>query len=243
MSAGARTEQRGQGGTAAGPRRDAASPSGTDAGPIPRATDADRPVVAPRRGPGRPRDEEIDGQIVAATLAVIDAGEDVTVARVVERSGVSRAALYRRWPSLTTLIAAALDVGREVPPEYPEGADLHEVLLSGLGLGHDGVAPSAPGYSEERFRQRIRLVMADRGLQKAYWRSHVSRRRVPMHNALMAGIARGELRADLDVDACFDAIAGLAYYQLVVRGDRVDDPAVVARLRAGIEVIWRGMVA
>jgi len=204
------------------------------------ATDAGAAV---RRRPGRPRDEEIDGQIVAATLAIIDAGDEVTVNRVVARSGVSRAALYRRWPSLTTLIAAALDVGREVPPEYPENADLHEILLTMLGFGADGVAPSAPGYSEERFRQRIRLVMSDRALQKAYWESHVSRRRVPLHNALRAGIARGELRCDLDIEACFDAIAGAAYYQLVVRGDRIGDPAVVARLRSAIEVIWRGMVA
>ncbi|WP_350350507.1 TetR/AcrR family transcriptional regulator [Microbacterium sp. A8/3-1] len=199
--------------------------------------------AALRRRPGRPRDEEIDGQIVAATLEVIDAGEEVTVSRVVARSGVSRAALYRRWPSLTMLIAAALDVGRDVPPEYPADADLHEILLTGLGLGADAVAPSAPGYSEERFRQRIRLVMSDRALQKAYWESHVSRRRVPMENALLAGIARGELRDDLDVGACFDAIAGTAYYQLVVRGDRISDPVVVARLRAAIEVIWRGMVS
>lgn len=205
--------------------------SATDAGP------------AVRRRPGRPRDEDIDGQIIAATLEVIDAGEEVTVSRVVARSGVSRAALYRRWPSLTLLIAAALDVGREVPPEYPADADLCEILLAGLGLGADGVAPSAPGYSEERFRQRIRLVMSDRTLQRAYWESHVSRRRVPMENALRAGIERGELRGDLDVEACFDAIAGVAYYQLVVRGDRTGDPAVVARLRSAIEVIWRGMVA
>jgi AcrR family transcriptional regulator len=198
--------------------------------------------TAVRRRPGRPRDEEIDGQIVAATLDVIDAGEEVTVNRVVVRSGVSRAALYRRWPSLTTLIAAALDVGREVPPEYPADADLHEILLTGLGLGDDEVAPSAPGYSEERFRQRIRLVMTDRTLQKAYWESHVSRRRVPLQNALRAGIERGELRDDLDVEACFDAVAGVVYYQLVVRGDRISDPAVVARLRAAIDVIWRGMV-
>lgn len=199
--------------------------------------------AAVRRRPGRPRDEEIDGQIVTATLEIIDAGEEVTVSRVVARSGVSRAALYRRWPSLTLLIAAALDVGREVPPEYPVDADLHEILLAGLGLGADGVAPSAPGYSEARFRQRIRLVMADRALQKTYWQSHVSRRRVPLQNALRTGIARGELRTDLDVEACFDAIAGVAYYQLVVRGDRVSDPAVVERMRAAIEVIWRGMVA
>lgn len=199
--------------------------------------------AAVRRRPGRPRDEEIDGQIVAATLEIIDAGDEVTVSRVVERSGVSRAALYRRWPSLTLLIATALDVGREVPPEYPDDADLREVLLTGLGLGADGVAPSAPGYSEERFRQRIRLVMSDRALQKTYWESHVSRRRVPLQNALRTGVARGELRSDLDVEACFDAIAGVAYYQLVVRGDRVSDPAVVVRMRAAIEVIWRGMVS
>ncbi|WP_417504767.1 TetR/AcrR family transcriptional regulator C-terminal ligand-binding domain-containing protein [Microbacterium sp.] len=198
--------------------------------------------AAVRRRPGRPRDEDLDGQIVAATLDIIDAGDEVTVSRVVARSGVSRAALYRRWPSLTLLIAAALDVGREVPPEYPADADLHEILLAGLGLGVDGVAPSAPGYSEERFRQRIRLVMADRALQRTYWESHVSRRRVPLQNALRVGMARGELRSDLDVEACFDAIAGVAYYQLVVRGDRVNDPAVVERMRAAIEVIWRGMV-
>ncbi|WP_051662520.1 MULTISPECIES: TetR/AcrR family transcriptional regulator [unclassified Microbacterium] len=198
--------------------------------------------AAVRRRPGRPRDEDLDGQIVAATLDIIDAGDEVTVSRVVARSGVSRAALYRRWPSLTLLIAAALDVGREVPPEYPADADLHEILLAGLGLGADGVAPSAPGYSEERFRQRIRLVMADRALQRTYWESHVSRRRVPLQNALRVGMARGELRPDLDVEACFDAIAGVAYYQLVVRGDRVNDPAVVERMRAAIEVIWRGMV-
>lgn len=199
--------------------------------------------AAVRRRPGRPRDEDLDGQIVAATLEIIDAGDEVTVSRVVARSRVSRAALYRRWPSLTLLIAAALDVGREVPPEYPADADLHEILLAGLGLGADGVAPSAPGYSEERFRQRIRLVMADRALQRTYWESHVSRRRVPLQNALRVGMARGELRSDLDVEACFDAIAGVAYYQLVVRGDRVNDPAVVERMRAAIEVIWRGMVA
>lgn len=200
---------------------------------------------AVRRRPGRPRDEDMDRQIVAATLAIIDAGQDVTVSRVVTGSGVSRAALYRRWPSLTTLIAAALDVGRTVPPEYSDGADLREALIDGLGLGEGGVTSSiaASGYSEERFRQRIRLVMADRALQKAYWQSHVSRRRAPLLNALRAGITRGELRADLDVEACFDAIAGTAYYQIVVRGDRMDDPVVAARMRAAVDVIWRGMVA
>lgn len=196
---------------------------------------------AVRRRPGRPRDEDIDGQIIAATLALIDAEEEVTVSRVVARSGVSRAALYRRWPSLTALIAAALDVGRTVPPAVPTDGDLRETVFATL-LGAP-TSVTAEGYSEARFRQRIRLVMGDRALQKAYWNSHVSRRRVPLENALRAGIERGILRADLDVEACFDALAGAAYYQLVVRGDGMDSPRARERLHAAFDVVWRGMQA
>lgn len=197
--------------------------------------------AAARRGPGRPRDGEIDGQIIAATLALIDAEEEVTVSRVVARSGVSRAALYRRWPSLTALIAAALDVGRSVPPSIPIEGDLREAVMSAMFGSSAAVA--AAGYSEVRFRQRIRLVMADRALQKVYWKSHVARRRVPMENAFRAGKERGILRADLDVEACFDAIAGAAYYAMVVRGDSVEDDAARTRLHAAFDVVWRGMLA
>lgn len=193
-----------------------------------------------RRGPGRPRDEELDGQILGAALALVDTGESVTVSRIVERSGVSRAALYRRWPSLTDLVAAALDVGREQPAAIPADGDLREAILGALLGATAGDEPI--DYPEERLRQRLRLAMADRALQKAYWTSHVSRRRGPMEDALRAGVERGVLRADIDVEACFDLIAGVFYYQLVVRGERVDEPATRARCRAALEVAWRGML-
>lgn len=183
----------------------------------------------------------MDPQIVAAVLELIDAEEEVTVSRVVERSGVSRAALYRRWPSLTTLIAAALDVGRTVPPELPVGGDLRETLFTSL-IGSP-TSISASGYSEARFRQRIRLVMADRTLQRAYWESHVSRRRGPVERALRSGIERGILREDLDVEAAFDAIAGAAYYQSIVRGDPLESADARRRLAAAFDITWRGMVA
>lgn len=197
-------------------------------------------VQEARRRPGRPRNEEIDGQILQATLELIDQGSEITTSRVVERSGVSKAALYRRWPSLTTLIAAALDVGREMPAALPTDGNLREAILGGFLGGSEGAGLG--GYSEQRFRQRVRLAMADRVLQKAYWTSHVSRRRAPIEAALRSGIDKGELRADLDVEACFDLIAGVFYYQLVVRGDRVEDPKTRARCRAALDVAWRGMV-
>lgn len=197
--------------------------------------------VAVRRGPGRPRDTDLDPQIIRAVLELIDAEQEVTVSRVVERGGVSRAALYRRWPSLTSLIAAALDVGRTVPPEIPVDGDLREALFTAI-IGSP-TSIDASGYSEARFRQRIRLVMADRELQRAYWSSHVSRRRGPVERALGAGIERGVLRADLDIEAAFDAIAGAAYYQAIVRGEPIESAAAQRRLSAAFDITWRGMLA
>jgi AcrR family transcriptional regulator len=196
-------------------------------------------VVSGRR-PGRPRVEDLDAQILNATLELIDAEEEVTVSRIVTRSGVSKAALYRRWPSITLLIAAALDVGRTVPANLPEGGDLREALF-GVMLGE--LDTNVAAVPEARFRHRIRLVMADRALQKAYWSSHVVHRRVPMETALRSGVERGILRADLDVEAAFDAIAGVFYYQVVVRGDSFIDLGLQTRTRAALDMIWRGMLA
>jgi AcrR family transcriptional regulator len=197
-----------------------------------------RPAV--RRGPGRPRDDELDQLILDAALRLIDDGEPVTVSRLVQTSGVSRAAIYRRWPSMTTLIAAALDVGRSVPPAIPIDGDLRAAIFASF---FGGQTVSVVGYSEERFRQRIRLAMGERELQRTYWHSHVSRRRSSLEKALRVGIERGILRPDLDPATCFDLIAGVFYYQLVVRGDRMTDAGVQERCQDALEIAWRGMLA
>ena len=203
-------------------------------------TTSERPgAAATRRGPGRPRAEGHDERIVAAAVRLVERGEEVTVTRVVELSGVSRAAIYRRWPSMTDLVAAALDSGRE-PYVIPLDGDLLENLLEAFTP-----AAHAAGrhYPEERFRLRLRLAMTDRKLAQAYWRSHVARRRGGLVAVLRAGIDRGVLRPDLDVDACIDLVNGVFYYQYVVRGVRLDDPEAVARCREAIRVAWRGMLA
>ncbi|MFI2490519.1 TetR/AcrR family transcriptional regulator [Promicromonospora kroppenstedtii] len=191
------------------------------------------------RGPGRPRSHGHDERIVDAAVELLERGEEITVSRVVERSGVSRAAIYRRWPSMTDLVATALDRGR-APHTIPLEGDLLQNVLDAYTT-----APSATRetYSEERFRLRMRLAMTDRKLSQAYWRSHVSRRRGGMVAVLRAGVERGELRPDIDVDACIDLVNGVFYYQFVVRGVTLDDPEALARCREGIRVAWRGMAA
>ncbi|HJB64453.1 MAG TPA: TetR/AcrR family transcriptional regulator C-terminal ligand-binding domain-containing protein, partial [Candidatus Microbacterium pullistercoris] len=96
---------------------------------------------------------------------------------------------------------------------------------------------------DRRFRARIALVMENPDLQQAYWTSHVRRRRASLHTALAEAVRRGELRDDIDLDACIDLINGVFYYQVVVRGASMADPAALARCRDAFEVAWRGMSA
>ncbi|NUL44406.1 TetR/AcrR family transcriptional regulator [Cellulosimicrobium funkei] len=204
--------------------------------PAPARAEA-RPSGTASRGPGRPRDEGHDERIISAAVELMERGEEITVNRVVEVSGVSRSAIYRRWPSMTDLLSAALDHGRAAQVIPVEG-DLLENVLNAYS-----VVPEAVGaeYSEDRLRLRLRLAISDRRLAKAYWRSHVSRRREGMSALLREGIARGELREDIDIDACIDLINGVFYYQFVVRGESLQTPDAIERCRAAIKIVWSGM--
>ncbi|GAA1978704.1 TetR/AcrR family transcriptional regulator [Isoptericola halotolerans] len=197
------------------------------------------PSEATGRRPGRPRAAGHDERILAAAVDLLERGEDVTVARVVEASGVGRAAIYRRWPSMTDLVAAALDQGRE-PYEISTEGDLLANLLAALS---PSAHPAGRDYPERRFRLRLRLAMSDRRVAQAYWRSHVARRRSALVALLRAGIERGELRADLDVEASIDLVNGVYYYQYVVRGDSLTEPATLERCREAVRTAWRGMLA
>lgn len=192
------------------------------------------------RGPGRPRTPGHDDRVLDAVSELIDAGRPVTVNAVVEASGVSRAAMYRRWPSLSDLVAAALDRGRATIEVEP-GGDIRQTIMA-LYFA-DPRASRGVSYSDRRFRARIALVMENPDLQQAYWTSHVRRRRASLHTALAEAVRQGELRDDLDLDACIDLINGVFYYQIVVRGASMADPAALARCRDAFEVAWRGMSA
>lgn len=196
-----------------------------------------------RPGPGRPRIEALDEQILGAAVALLDAGEEITVSKVVKHSGVSRAALYRRWPSITALTAAALDVGRSNYPEVRIDENLRETLFASLMPPPHGEHPSSRGYPMHRFFQRLKLMIDNPELQHAYWESHVARRRAPLEASIAQAIDAGHLRADLDAVACVDALAGIVYYQLVVRGTDLRETETQDRVRRAFDTVWQGMVA
>ena len=174
-----------------------------------------------------------------AVVELIDEESAITVNTVVQRSGVSRAAIYRRWETMAKLTAAALDRGRhivELPDDLP--------VRGALGYGYPKEAAEVySDYPEGRLRQRLRLGLADADLLREYWQGHVSRRRTPILRALERGRERGEVRGDADLEAALDLMSGVYYYQMVARGESLADPEVLARCHAALDIVWRGIEA
>src|SRR6476659_1180792 len=104
---------------------------------------------------GRPRDAEAGARVLRACVDLLTevGAEATTMAAVIERSGVARATVYRRWPNREALLIAAL---RELKGRGP-------VALSG-NLETD-IARSADQarhiLSEDRFRSILPLLARD----------------------------------------------------------------------------------
>src|SRR6185503_18596376 len=100
---------------------------------------------APARGSGRPRSAESEQAILNATLRMLGAQgvAGTTIEGVAAEAGVGKTTIYRRWPTKTDLILAALtDI---VPPGDPPDtgsmagdmaalAETQRQRLSGSGL-------------------------------------------------------------------------------------------------------------
>ncbi|WP_129666981.1 TetR/AcrR family transcriptional regulator [Phytoactinopolyspora endophytica] len=177
----------------------------------------------PRVRPGRPRDDSIERRVLSAVVELLLETDDesrVTVGAITARSGVSRAALYRRWPTRDSLLAAALDSVR-LHPELVDTGSLEGDLFAVFHQHTEGLDERVT----ELVRKRIVMGLRDPVLQRTAWEKHVSQRRVPVVAAFERAIARGEIGPETDIATCLDMLVGSAYYQFVVRP--VGDPGTV----------------
>ena len=183
---------------------------------------------------GRPREVRVDGAILAATLELVaEVGiHDFRMDDVAERAGVGKAAIYRRYRSkdeLVTATVAALVSEITVPDTGSTREDLLALMRGAVEVYGDpikaGVMPSLVGAMP----QRPELARAVRD-------GFLSQRRAALRAVLDRGVARGDLRADLDVELALDVLGGALFYRLLVTGGPIDGD-----LAEGVaELILRG---
>lgn len=193
----------------------------------------------PSRSPGRPRDEQVDGAILAATRALlVEVGyERLTVTDVAARAGVGRPTVYRRYASKEALVAASVDAVRQPSPAPDTGSfcgDLRAELL-----------PRAAELGEPLLLQFLAVLLVSNAegspFAQVYWREAVAQRREAFGEMIVRAQARGELDAGLDVDLLTDLVGGSMIYQ-ALRPAGVRDEPLAQRVERVVELICRLLV-
>jgi AcrR family transcriptional regulator len=182
----------------------------------------------------RPLSEEArrKAQLAAQEVIAEHGIEGFTVDAVARRSGVAKTTIYRHWPSSEALLLDAIDCMVTEFPTPDTGSfigDLREFL--GVLL---------PAVADPAMIRTILGVMAAAAGDPELDRVHqelMAERKEPLRTIVAAGIARGEVRNDVDVDLICDLVEGPFMVRKMVR--RV--PGTQAETDRLIELIARAI--
>ena len=184
-------------------------------------------TAATTRRPGRPRSAGVDEALLDATLQL--AGEvgihGMSMDDLARRAGVSKATIYRRWPSKEALVLDALAHAIRPFDLVDTGSllgDLEEYLRE---LGHR----METGRTSDVLPDLISASARDAALRESLdeWVRH---RRQPLNTILGRGVQRGELAADADLDTIIDALIGAFMYRRLLSHAPLDESFVSALL-------------
>jgi AcrR family transcriptional regulator len=173
----------------------------------------DAPAQATSRR-GRPRSEKARRAILqaAADLLLDHGGGQVSMDAVAERAGVSKATIYRWWPSKERLTLEALLEWASAGSPPRDTGSLRDDLLA-------LVRPWVHDIGRRQFARVIAAMISeaqtDPGFAAHYHRHYLEPRREPMHAAFARAIDRGEARAGLDIDVALDLVYGSLYHRLL----------------------------
>jgi AcrR family transcriptional regulator len=166
----------------------------------------------PRRG--RPRSEKSRRAILkaAADLLLDQGGGQVSMDAVANRAGVSKATIYRWWPSKERLaLEALLEWASAGSPPKDTGS-----------LRGDLLALVRPWVRDIRRRQFGRVLaslineaQSNPCFAADYHRHYLEPRREPMQAAFARAIDRGEAPARLNIDVALDLVYGPLYHRLL----------------------------
>jgi AcrR family transcriptional regulator len=173
------------------------------------------------RRSGRPRSPEAHAAIVRATLELALEGglRGLSIEAIAARAGVGKATIYRRWSSKEELFAEAVNAIAATPPAPDTGSARGDFQAASTAV----VQRMAP----QAFRALPRLL-ADAGddaeLLEALNAALMRPRLALVAEILRRGVARGELRADLDVELTAEILLGPSMVRVLRSGG---DPASI----------------
>lgn len=160
-----------------------------------------------KRGPGRPRDPEVEKRLKRATLETLaeHGFSGLTLEKICERASAPRATFYRRWATPMEAVAEAFNEAL-LFETLPDSGDIVQDLVT-LGeamirLYNDPVL--GPCMSSLMAEGRVHPELVEQH------RAEFPRRRAYNRSVVERAMARGEISPDTDPDLVIDVISGLA---------------------------------
>jgi AcrR family transcriptional regulator len=183
---------------------------------------------APVRPPGRPRSLVADDAIVDATIALlVEEGFDrLSMDAVAARAGVGKATIYRRWCSKEALVIDAVARRTDPMPVGPADGSVRDRLVGLL----EAIAATSRTGTGRLLPCMVGASVTNPTLAAHYREQIIAPRRARVAALLRDGVAAGELRTDLDVEAAIDQVVGPLVYRLVFTADRPATPADCAAI-------------
>lgn len=174
---------------------------------------------------GRPRSEQADAAILETALRHLRArgyGE-LSIERVAAESGVGKATVYRRYRNKADLASSALasitsdQFDRAPVPEGTRDALIDHLRRFERGTGEIGLDVIASLLGER----------SDPELLELHRERVVRRGRARAHGILRRAQERGEVRADLNLDAAMEMLVGSLFARRLAGDDGTPWPEVV----------------
>jgi AcrR family transcriptional regulator len=167
---------------------------------------------------GRPIDSRIERDVVVAVLNLLKTKSyrHVTIERVARTVKRARTSLYRRWSSKRHLVAYAV-VSTLAAEPAPDTGSLRRDLISAV----DTLRRAFAGPLGQALPGLLGDMAHDRELARVIREEVLMRRRASINNALSRGIARGEIRRDIDIDALIDLLTAPCYFRVLFRHARI----------------------
>ena len=178
-----------------------------------------------KRPPGRPRSEHSRRAILRSTLKLLrkEGGfPDLSIEAIAADANVSKATVYRWWPSKAALVADAFAESAEGELQFPDtGSVRTDMSLQMRKLIHI--------FRSERGKVVAALLaggQSDPDLLEAFRERFLWPRRRQAYKTLQRGIDRGELPRSSDLDLILDSLYGPIYMRFLIRHDELNDEFV-----------------
>jgi AcrR family transcriptional regulator len=168
----------------------------------------------------RPRDPRIDERILQTTRNLLAQGSfaDLTVAAITERAGVSKPALYRRWPSLTHL-AFEVMLQDGVLADPPDTGSIREDLFELLRRLVDRYL----AMDRDLVADQIAAMISDADFSRRVYESTLDPMCERASTCWQRAIDRHEVRPDIDGKQVMGDLAAQAFVRLAIRHDTLTD--------------------